>query len=382
MEYTTIGAINEYASESINPTFFPDTVFEVYSVPVFETGHPEFLRGDEIGSTKQIVRKDDVLICKINPRINRVWVVTDESDKQNIASSEWIVVRTKEYNPEFLGWYFRSSKFKALMVSEVAGIGGSLTRAQPKRVAGYPVPLLNRSQQDEIVQRLNSIKSIIEARQRQLCAFDTFIKARFVEMFGDETNPYNWPIINVEDIATVTVGVVIKPAQYYTDADHGVKAFRSLNVGEMCIEDNDWVYFSQEGNDKNNKSQLHENDLLIIRSGAPGVACVVTKQYEGCNAIDIIIARPDTDKIDPYYLCMYTNMPHGKRQIEEGTGGAAQQHFNVGKYNKLRLMLPPIEKQKQFSSFIAQIDKSKAVVQAALVKTQLLFDSLMQQYFG
>lgn len=178
-------------------------------------------------------------------------------------------------------------------------------------------------------------------------------------MFGDETNPYNWPVVNVEEVANVSVGVVIKPAQYYTNAEHGVKAFRSLNIGPMTIKDGDWVYFSREGNVKNAKSQLKENDLLIVRSGAPGTACVVPKQYEGCNAIDIIIARPNTERINPYYLCTYTNMPHGKRQIEEGTGGAAQQHFNVGKYNKLRLMLPPMDLQKEFVEFVAQVDKSK-----------------------
>ena len=114
---------------------------------------------------------------------------------------------------------------------------------------------------------------------------------------------------------------------------------------------------------------------------SPGTACVVPKQYEGCNAIDIIIARPNTEKVNPYYLCTYTNMPHGKRQIEEGTGGAAQQHFNVGKYNKLRVMLPPIDRQKEFVDFVSQIDKSKVAVQKALDEAQVLFDSLMQQYF-
>ena len=97
MEYTTIGNINKYKSDSINPALYPDKVFEVYSVPIFETGHPEYLRGEEIGSIKQVVQKNDVLICKINPRINRVWVVANESGKQNIASSEWIVVRNQEY---------------------------------------------------------------------------------------------------------------------------------------------------------------------------------------------------------------------------------------------------------------------------------------------
>ena len=75
-------------------------------------------------------------------------------------------------------------------------------------------------------------------------------------------------------------------------------------------------------------------------------------------------------------------MPHGKKQIEEGTGGAAQQHFNVGKYNKLHLMLPPKELQDEFVAFVNQIDKSKVAVQKSLDETQLLFDSLMQKYFG
>ena len=238
------------------------------------------------------------------------------------------------------------------------------------------------SEQKRISNTLASIEDIVELRNNELKKLDDLIKARFVEMFGNETNPYNWPMINVEDVANVSVGVVIKPAQYYTDAEHGVKAFRSLNIGPMSIKDGDWVYFSHEGNDKNAKSQLRENDLLIVRSGAPGTACVVPKQYEGCNAIDIIIARPNTEKINPYYLCTFTNMPHGKRQIDEGTGGAAQQHFNVGKYNKLQLLLPPLELQNEFVAFITQVDKSKAAVQKSLDETQILFDSLMQEYFG
>ena len=260
-----------------------------------------------------------------------------------------------------------------------AVMGKTLNKATLSKIK---VRIHDVEQQKEIVSVLDLISSIIASRQQELSALDDLIKARFVEMFGDETNPYNWPVINVEDVANVSVGVVIKPAQYYTDAEHGVKAFRSLNVGPMYIKDGDWVYFSYEGNDKNAKSQLRENDLLIVRSGAPGTACVVSKQYEGCNAIDIIIARPNTEKINPYYLCTYTNMPHGKRQIDEGTGGAAQQHFNVGKYNKLRLFLPPLELQNEFVDFIAQVDKSKVAVQKALDEAQLLFDSLMQKYFG
>ena len=260
-----------------------------------------------------------------------------------------------------------------------AVMGKTLNKATLSKVK---VNIHSMQEQQEIVYVLNQATALIELHQQQLQKLDELIKARFVEMFGDESNPYNFPIVSIEDVASVQVGVVIKPAQYYTDADHGIKTFRSLNIGPMHIKDTDWVYFSEEGNRKNQKSVLNENDLVIVRSGAPGTACVITKEYAGCNAVDIIIARPDLGKVNPYYLCQYTNLPHGKKQIEEGTGGAAQQHFNVGKYNKIRLTLPPLDQQLKFEKFVEQTDKSKVAVQKSLDEAQLLFDSLMQQYFG
>lgn len=254
-----------------------------------------------------------------------------------------------------------------------------LTQAAMRKML---IPQRPITEQKKIVSELSKIQSIISVRQQQLQKLDELVKARFVELFGDESNPYNFPIVTIEDVASVQVGVVIKPAQYYTDAGHGIKTFRSLNIGPMHIKDTDWVYFSEEGNRKNQKSVLNENDLVIVRSGAPGTACVITKEYAGCNAVDIIIARPDLDKVNPYYLCQYTNLPHGKKQIEEGTGGAAQQHFNVGKYNKIRLTLPPLDQQLKFEKFVEQTDKSKLAIQQSLDKLKTLRKSLMQEYYG
>ena len=220
--------------------------------------------------------------------------------------------------------------------------------------------------QMKICSILDQTKELINKSQKQLIKLDDIIKARFVEMFGDSNNSKDYPIVKVQDVAEIQVGVVIKPAQYYTDAEHGVKAFRSLNIGEITIKDEEWVYFNDEGQKKNSKSILKENDLVIVRSGAPGTACVVTKQFEGSNAVDVIIAHPDMRKVNPYYLCAFTNYPHGKRQIEAGTGGAAQQHFNVGKYKEMDLIYPPKEEQDQFVSFVKQVDKSKIVVQKCL----------------
>ena len=240
----------------------------------------------------------------------------------------------------------------------------------------------DETQQEEVVKVLEKCELLIEDYNKKLALLDEAVRARFVEMFGDENNSKGWEIVNIEDVANVQVGVVIKPSQYYTDQDSGIKAFRSLNIGNGYIKDDDWVYFSEEGNKKNKKSILSTNDVLVVRSGAPGTACVVTSEYAGSNAIDVIIAHPDFQKVDSHYLCTYTNMPHGKSQIIEGTGGAAQQHFNVGKYNKLKLMLPPLEYQKQYVKFLEEIDKSRSRIQKSLEASQELFDSLMQEYFG
>ena len=330
-------------------------------------------------------KEGDVLFAKITPCMEngKGALATGLENGLGFGSTEFHVLRPNAaiVLGEWLYYLTSWSAFRKDAEKHMTGSAGQ-KRVPKSFLEKYEVDVPPIDDQEYQVLQLNRIRKIIDARRQQLSALDDLIKARFVEMFGDETNPYQWPVVNVEDVANVSVGVVIKPAQYYTDAEHGVKAFRSLNIGAGTIKDSDWVYFSHEGNDKNSKSQLRENDLLIVRSGAPGTACVVPKVYEGCNAIDIIIARPETDKVNPYYLCTYTNLPHGKRQIDEGTGGAAQQHFNVGKYNKLQLMLPPLKQQNEFVSFLEQIDKSKSVIRKSLDETQRLFDSLMQKYFG
>ena len=305
-------------------------------------------------SSAKIYEPDTVLIAMYGATIGATSIL-----KINACTNQACAAfkKSEKVLPEYLYYFFKSQKERFVK----GGVGG----AQPNISARYlkkvelEVPMVER--QTQIVRILDKINKTIDTRKIELEELDNLIKSRFVELFGDENNSKKWEVVNVEDVANVQVGVVIKPSQYYTDETNGVRAFRSLNIGEGYIKDNDWVYFTREGHQKNAKSILNENDLLIVRSGAPGTACVVTKEYEGYNAIDIIIAHPNLENVNPYYLCAYTNMPHGKKQIVEGTGGAAQQHFNVGKYNKLHLMLPPMEIQEEFEKFVHQIDKLKLI---------------------
>lgn len=332
-----------------------------------------------------ILEDGDLLMSHINSvqYLGRTVLYHKQENEKIIHGMNLLAMKANRdiLNPAYAQYYFRSIPFRAQIrqITKKSVNQASFTVSDLKKI---PIQVPSLLEQCNAVETLDRVNKLLELHQQQLQKLDELVKARFVEMFGDESNPYNFPIVSIEDVASVQVGVVIKPAQYYTDADHGIKTFRSLNIGPMHIKDTDWVYFSEEGNRKNQKSVLNENDLVIVRSGAPGTACVITKEYAGCNAVDIIIARPDLGKVNPYYLCQYTNLPHGKKQIEEGTGGAAQQHFNVGKYNKIRLTLPPLDQQLKFEKFVEQTDKSKVAVQKSLDEAQLLFDSLMQQYFG
>ena len=183
----------------------------------------------------------------------------------------------------------------------------------------------------------------------------------------------------------IKVGIVIKPAQYYTDAEHGIKAFRSANVREFRINDSDWVYLSQEGHAQNKRSEIHTGDVLIVRSGYPGTACVVNDKFNGCNAIDILIAVPKTELITSEYLCAYTNSPHGRKLVSEKKRGVAQAHLNVGGYSKMQIVVPSIEEQKQIVSIIesrlSMCDSIEQTVDAALQQAEALRQSILKKAF-
>ena len=112
-----IGEVNQFTGSTLNPATRPDEIFELYSVPSFPTGSPERLRGSAIGSTKQTVLPGDVLISKINPRINRVWTVGPKGSEVQIASSEWIGFRSGAVQPAFANYYFKSPDFREILCS-------------------------------------------------------------------------------------------------------------------------------------------------------------------------------------------------------------------------------------------------------------------------
>lgn len=150
---TTLGEIRIDKPRNITPSNFPDEQFELYSVPSHETNRPEILKGAEIGSNKKVVEPDTVLLCKINPRINRIWIVGNYSPFQKIASTEWIVFEHIDgLEPKYLLYYLQQSSFRDFLAVNVSGVGGSLMRINHSVIEDYPFPLAPIDEQKRIVE--------------------------------------------------------------------------------------------------------------------------------------------------------------------------------------------------------------------------------------
>lgn len=198
---------------------FPDETFELWSVPSFSSGKPEIVKGLSIGSTKQKVQANDILVCKINPRINRVWQVSDNLDFRKIASSEWIVIRSSKIISSYLRHFFSSPSFRERICDEVTGVGGSLTRAQPKRVATFSVPLAPLNEQKRIADKLDRLLAKVDAC-RERCDRIPLILKRFRQSV----------------LAAATSGELTEDWRESNDHSHSPRtSWQSLLIGDLVI---------------------------------------------------------------------------------------------------------------------------------------------------
>lgn len=361
MKKLTVQDINNYVGTTVNPLNSPDTIYELYSVPSFDSDYPEVLHGSEIGSSKVTIEENDVLVCKINPRINRVWIVKHHTKHQLIASSEWVIIRSPENNPRYLMYYFQSPTFRTYINSGLTGIGGSLTRAQPKQIAKYPVPLPSIELQDRIAATLDKLQSIITHRKQQLKKLDELVKARFVEMFGEVgTDPKDFGMKLLNDVCEINpkktdekrlhsgleVSFVPMPAVSETgeiDATE-IRTYDEVKTG--------FTYFA-------------ENDVLFAKitpcmeNGKGAVAEGLCNEI-GFGSTEFHVLRPIKEVSNPYWLYAITSFEMFRREAaRKMTGSAGQRRVPARFLEQYRVAVPPIDLQQQFAAFVKQTDKSK-----------------------
>lgn len=247
-----------------------------------------------------------------------------------------------------------------------------------------PVPSIETQQNivssiEELFSELDKGVETLQTIKEQLAVYRQAVLKEALN--GIKGQPYT-----VKDVCKeIKVGIVIKPSQYYTDEQVGIKAFRSANVREFHVEDKNWAYLSIAGHQANARSIVHTGDILIVRSGYPGTACVVPEQFNGCNAIDILIAVPNRDLVLPEFLCAYTNSPLGKKFVNEKKRGVGQKHFNVSGYSKMLISVPSLDKQeeivKKIASRLSVCDSIERTVNTALAQAEAMRQSILKKAF-
>ena len=384
MEKRTIAEINHYEGVTVNPLVSPDTLYELYSVPSFEAKYPEIIKGCQIGSSKITVEEGDVLICKINPRINRVWVVKHHTDHELLASSEWIVVRNKSMDSNYLKWYFSSPKFRKLLTSQVAGIGGSLTRAQPKQVSKYDVPIVCIEEQHRIATVLDKVSDLIAKCRQQLDKLDLLVKSKFVEMFGDcKMNPKKWNICNLEEIAEVgsSKRVFVEELK-----ETGIPFYRGTEVGALAEGKSitPELFITQEHyQELCQATGVPRKGDLLMPSICPDGRIWVVNSDEPFYFKDgrVLWVHNINERFNPIFL-LYTLKDRIMTDYNSIASGTTFAELKIFSLKKCRIFDVSLELQNKFADFVEQKEKTKASISQSLEKLETLRKALMQEYFG
>lgn len=246
----------------------------------------------------------------------------------------------------------------------------------------FPVPTMQ--EQQEITDIISGISDVIEKRKQELSALDDLIKARFVELFGDpDINPKGWTECALSEKLNVVGGYAFKSNMF--DEDDGIPVLRIGNINAGYFKPVNLVYW-QEDEDLE-RYAMYPGDLVMSLTGTVGKddygnVCILGDDYEMYYLNQRNAKLEIKEGIDKFYLSQLLKFEQIKKKLTGISRGVRQANISNKDILNLVVPVPPMELQNQFAGFVNQVDKSKVAVQKALDETQLLFDSLMQQYFG
>ena len=235
--------------------------------------------------------------------------------------------------------------------------------------------------QAEIIDILSRVEKVMDSRQQEISALDDLIKARFVEMFGDPvSNPKGWEKKALSEEAEIKIGPFgsLLHKEDYITGGHALINPSHIVDGKIAPDGN--LTISDEKYDELSAYHLRTGDVVMGRRGEMGRCAVVEEPGLLCGTGSLLI-RSNGD-LSADYIQKIISFPSFKRTIEDMAVGQTMPNLNVPIVSAFQIIKPPKNVQDQYYAFVAQVDKSKVAVQKALDEAQLLFDSLMQQYFG
>mgnify|MGYP000024376053 FL=1 len=274
----------------------------------------------------------------------------------------------------------------SLMFYDTNGLVNGATRQKLTQATmrKMKIPKITLEEQLKIVEKLKKVQGVITKKRKQLEGLDILIKARFVEMFGDPIqNEKNWSRRSLEQLCHSIV-----------DCPHSTPNYISEDTGFMCIRtsvvkknkilwDEIEYIVEDEFNQRIQRKRPEKGDIVYTREGAIlGIAAIIDRNCNVALGQRSMLLSPDSSVCTSEFICTAMNSDSFLSNALRGISGSASPHINVGDIKSFEMIAPPLELQRKFSEFNSQVDKLKVEVQKSLDEMQILFDSLMQEYFG
>lgn len=284
---------------------------------------------------------------------------------------------------EFVYWFLKGKNAEL----KSKGTGSTFKAISKKILEEILIPDVGFDKQHEYVQMLEKIYVIIQTRKQELQKLDELIQSRFVELFGDPIkNPKGWEVVKLSEcLERIDNG---KSFTCDSNAREGVfPAILKLSAatyGDYRPYENKALLDEKQFVES---VEVHRGDLLFTRKNTPdlvGMAAYVFETPEKLMMPDLIFRLVTNERMTPTFLWQLINNREFRPAIQGISGGSAKSMSNISKerLKNIEVICPPISEQKKLEGVLEQVDKSKSKIQKSLEETQLLFDSLMQKYFG
>lgn len=325
------------------------------------------------GSSAKILNRGTVLYT-IFATLGEVGILgIDACTNQAIAGL--MIKDMNKLNTDYLYYYLKSKKNYVTQISR----GVAQNNINMSMLKSFELTLPEISKQKEIVAILDKVFAIINDRQHELQKLDELIKARFVEMFGDpKSNSFGFDKMMLKDTCKVVTGNTPSRsvAEYYGDYIEWIK---TDNIVSGLLHPTKATESLSEKGMEIGRTVDRNSILMACIAGSIasiGRVCITDRIVAFNQQINAIIPKRYN------ILFLYVLLQISKDYLVEEINMALKGILSKSKLEKMKFIVPPMEMQNQFAEFVEQINKSKVTIQKALDETKLLFDSLMQKYFG